>query len=133
MLFNILVVDDSATARAFMIKMLKVARIPVAQLLQAANGLAAIEVLCSNPIDLVFADIHMPLMDGVELIERMKQSPQLDKIPVVVVTSEGNCHRIELIRAAGVAAYVRKPADPGLLRDVVHRALNIQTGSNNAV
>ncbi len=63
-------VDDSATIRAVIAKTLKLAQIPIGQLFQAADGRDAMAILETQWIDLVFCDLHMPRMTGIELVEQ---------------------------------------------------------------
>ncbi len=119
MSLNILVVDDSATVRAVIAKTLKVAAVPVGELFQAANGREALDILAENWVDLVLADINMPVMGGVEMVEKMMADGLLQSIPVVVVSTEGSATRIEQLRSKGVRAYLRKPFTPELLKGVI--------------
>jgi two-component system chemotaxis response regulator CheY len=119
MALNILVVDDSTTVRAVIARSLELAGVPVGSLHQAANGREALAILGREWVDLVFADINMPVMNGVEMIEKMRADGLLQTIPVVIVSTEGSVSRIEQLRSAGVRAYIRKPFTPELLRQVV--------------
>lgn len=119
MSLNILVVDDSVTVRAVIKKTLGLAEIPVDTLHQAGNGEEALQILHENTIDLVFSDINMPGMGGVELIEHMHGDERLRGIPVVVISTEGSITRIEDLRSKGIRAYLRKPFTPEQLKDVV--------------
>lgn len=129
MSLNILVVDDSETVRAVIVKTLKIAEVPVNELYQAANGREALEILKDHWIDLIFSDINMPVMGGVEMIQQMKQDDVLKTIPVIVVSTEGSSTRIEQLKAQGVRAYIRKPFAPELVRAVVDDILG--TGGGN--
>ncbi|MCK4296583.1 MAG: response regulator [Candidatus Marinimicrobia bacterium] len=119
MALNILVVDDSAVVRAVFSKTFKLVGIPVGELYQAANGKEALEILNENRVDLVFSDINMPVMGGVEMIEKMSDDGLLKTIPVVVVSTEGSTTRIEQLKSKGISAYIRKPFTPELVRKVV--------------
>lgn len=126
MSLNILVVDDSATVRAVIKKTLEIAGVPVSKLYQAENGKEALEILSESWIDLVFADINMPVMTGIEMVERMAADGLLKTIPVVVVSTEGSATRIEQLKAKGVSAYIRKPFTPELLRSVVDDIVGVE-------
>jgi len=126
MALNILVVDDSATVRAVIIKTLELAEVPVNELHQAANGQEALDALADNWIDLVFADINMPVMTGIEMVDKMSEEGLLKTIPVVIVSTEGSATRMEQLKAKGVSAYVRKPFTPELLRSVVDDIVGVQ-------
>lgn len=123
MAFNILVVDDSDTVRAIIAKTLRLAEVPINELREAANGEEALAILKDQWIDLVFSDINMPVMTGMEMIERMHEDENLRSIPVVVVSTEGSKTRIEDLIQKGVRAYIRKPFTPEILKDIVEKVL----------
>jgi two-component system chemotaxis response regulator CheY len=119
MALNLLIVDDSETVRAVLAKTLQLSGISVGELHKAANGKEALEILKDHWIDLIFSDINMPVMGGMEMIQQMQQDDVLKTIPVIVVSTEGSMTRIEQLKAQGVRAYIRKPFTPELVRAVV--------------
>lgn len=121
--YNILIVDDSETVRAVLARTLEMAGVDVSTLHQASNGEEALEVMKNNWIDLVFSDINMPGMGGVEMIERMQESDLLGTVPVVVVSTEGSKTRIDDLLSKGVRAYIRKPFTPEKVKAVVEELL----------
>ena len=129
MAYNILIVDDSETIRAVIAKTLEIAEIPVSELWEAANGQEALEFLGDKWIDLVFVDINMPVMNGVELIERMEADGLLSTMPVIIVSTEGSDTRINELTAKGVRAYIRKPFTPEILKEVVNQTLEASNAS----
>jgi len=130
MAINVLVVDDSEIVRQVIAKTLQLAGVPVNQLFMAGNGKEALEILAENWIDLVFSDINMPVMTGIELIEEMHKDEILKTVPVIVVSTEGSVTRMEELRAKGVSAYVRKPFTPETLRKVVEEVLGAIENEN---
>jgi two-component system, chemotaxis family, chemotaxis protein CheY len=129
MALNILVVDDSETVREVIAKTLGLAQVPVNELHMAANGQEALDILQDNWVDLVFSDINMPVMTGVEMIERMREDDVMRAIPVIVVSTEGSATRIEELRSKGVSAYIRKPFTPESIRKVVDEVLGSSDGT----
>ncbi|MBD3244000.1 MAG: response regulator [Chitinivibrionales bacterium] len=123
MAYNVLLVDDSVTVREVIARTLALADIPLGAVYHAANGVEALEMLEKSWIDVVFADLNMPLMNGIELVERMSQAGLMATIPVVIVSTDGSITRVEELKAKGVSAYVRKPFTPELLRGVVEQVL----------
>jgi DNA-binding response OmpR family regulator len=78
-------------------------------IINAENGKIALELLETNEIDLVVTDVLMPVMDGIELIHRMKSSVELSHIPVIVLTAKQDMeHKIEGFEA-GADSYITKP------------------------
>jgi two-component system, chemotaxis family, chemotaxis protein CheY len=123
MSFNILITDDSATTRAIIKRTLQMTEVPVGTLLEAANGLEALEVLQNEWVDLVMTDINMPEMNGIELVEKMKESPDFENIPVVVLSTEGSETRIEELQNMGINGFLHKPFTPEQVRDLIKEAL----------
>ena len=125
MAYNILIVDDSVTVRRIIAKTLQIAEIPVGELWEASNGREALELLRKKWVDLVFADINMPVMSGTEMIDHMEAEGLLSTIPVVVVSTEGSITRINQLSSKGVRAYIRKPFTPEELKRVVCEVLEV--------
>ena len=117
--YNILIVDDSDTVRAVIAKTLNLAGVPCNEVYQAPNGQEALVVLKQHWVDLVFTDINMPVMSGVEMFSEMQKDDVMKTVPVVVVSTEGSKTRMEELLHKGIRAYVRKPFTPESLRDVV--------------
>ena len=123
MSYNILIVDDSKTIRSVIKKTLYMADVPVGDLYEAENGKEALDVMNSNWIDLIFADINMPVMTGIEMIKKMSEDNTLDKTPVIIVSTEGSKTRIDELLELGVKAYLRKPINPEELRNIVKEVM----------
>lgn len=123
MSFSILLVDDSMPMRSVIKKTFKAAGYGGADFLEAANGKEALEQLENNWIDLVVTDFTMPVMNGLELIERMKKNDLFQEIPVVVVTTEGSREKIDQFIQCGARSYIKKPFTPEQIRDKVTEIL----------
>ena len=121
--YDILLVDDSPTVRAVIKKTLNLAGIETGELHEAANGKDALDIVANRSVDFVFADINMPVMNGIEMVDEMKRRQLLERVPVIVVSTEGSKTRIEELKAKGVSAYVRKPFTPEVLRNVVNNIM----------
>jgi two-component system, cell cycle response regulator len=93
--------------------------------LHAKNGHEAIEILIRNPgdVDVVLMDRMMPVMDGLVAVRRMKNHPDLRKIPIVMVTAANNKKDIQDGLEAGVFYYLTKPVDEDVLRPVLLAAV----------
>ncbi len=124
MSINVLVVDDSAVMRAMIIKTLKLAGTPLGEVHQAANGQEGLDVLENHWVDVVFADINMPVMDGEEMIDRIRANPALRDLPIVVVSTEGSKTRIQSFHEKD-AEFVHKPFTPEIIRDILEQKLGI--------
>jgi two-component system chemotaxis response regulator CheY len=112
---NIMIVDDSATARMITRRCLEIAGYKDAAFLEAANGREALEKTKDNPIDLFVVDLNMPVMDGETLLKRIKSSPKLTHIPVLIVTSLSSGVRKAELMAMGALDVLSKPISPANL------------------
>jgi len=123
MAYNILIVDDSQTMRAVLVKTIDMAGIEIGKIFEAANGKEALELLEKEWVDIVFADINMPIMNGIEMVEKMETLGYMDSTPVVVISTEGSKTRLDSMRQKGVRGFLRKPISPELFKNVVDGVL----------
>ena len=123
MSYNILVVDDSPTMRQLLSFALK--RISNVKVMEAGDGVEGYKVLSSNEIDLVIADINMPVMDGLKMISIIKSNPAYAKIPVIIVTTEGGREDRDKALALGANSYITKPIQAGDVVNTVKKLLDI--------
>jgi two-component system chemotaxis response regulator CheY len=117
--FNILIVDDSGTMRGMIKRTLQISGLDIGQMFEAGNGIEALAQMSVNPVDVVLLDINMPVMNGIQFIERVRDDRRLRRIPVVIASTEGSDQRIAGLMAAGAKGFVRKPFRPEQLRDVL--------------
>jgi CheY-like chemotaxis protein len=90
----------------------------------AEDGEYALQVLMKEPtIGLVITDFRMPRMDGLELLQSMKQSNELKDIPVVLCTGAGDTQTVKRAIEMGCADCLVKPINPAVLLDRVSRLL----------
>ena len=122
MAVNVLVADDSGVMRSMIAKTIKLSGLNLGEIHQAANGQEGLEALNRNWIDLVIADINMPVMNGEEMIDRMQAYPDFKDIPIVVVSTEGSQTRVERLQDKGVR-FIHKPFTPEVIRDTIKKFL----------
>jgi two-component system chemotaxis response regulator CheY len=123
MAFNILIVDDSKVVRSIIEKTLRMAKVALGDVHMAGNGQEALALVEQHWVDVIFADINMPVMGGVEMIQKLSSNGVTRSIPVIVISTEGSATRIEDLKQMGVAAYLRKPISPEELSAIVHEVL----------
>jgi two-component system chemotaxis response regulator CheY len=128
MALNVLIVDDSSVMRAMIRKTLNISGLPVAQVYEASNGAEGLEILDEQNVDLCLVDLNMPVMDGEEMIERLRREPDFIHLPVLVVSTEGSFTRISLLRQKG-AEFVHKPFTPEALREAVSELTGVTHAS----
>jgi two-component system, chemotaxis family, chemotaxis protein CheY len=127
---NILVVDDSLVMRHMIIKTLRLSGLPVNELHQASNGLEGLQAIESHWIDLALVDLNMPIMDGEEMIGRIRSNPETVDLPIIVVSSEGSETRISELKKQGVE-FVHKPFTPEGLRQTVFNMTGVGDGDRS--
>ena len=123
MSYNFLIIDDSQIVRNAIKKTLGMTTLPVGEVLEAENGRVAIELLRRNWVDLVFLDINMPEMNGMEFMEYIRTDEDLKNTAVVVISTEGSKLRKERLAQLGVKSHIRKPCPPELLTEAVQSIL----------
>jgi len=128
MSYNVLIADDSKVVRAFISKTLGVAGVDLGETYEASNGKEALRVLEEHWVDIIFLDIYMPEMTGVEVVDEMVDKGLLQKTPVIMISSQQNHTLIEELKDKGVRAYLKKPITPELLKKVVDEALGEISG-----
>jgi two-component system, chemotaxis family, chemotaxis protein CheY len=106
-MLNILVVEDSPTMRQLITFAMK--RIADARVIEATDGVDALKKLSSEKIDLILADINMPVMDGLKLVSLVRNDQRHRHVPVIIITTEGAKEDMERALAAGANAYLSKP------------------------
>lgn len=116
---TILLVDDSMAVRRAVALMLG----GDFECLQAADGQQALAALESNEVDLVIADLHMPVMDGMQLIQEMRKDRRHRFTPVLVLTTEGREEVIGDLKRVGVTGVLQKPVEHDSLLAAVRRAI----------
>lgn len=115
----VLVVDDEPHMRRVLEIMLNKADYVV---FSAENGLEALTILQSNPVDLIVTDMRMPEMDGIALLARMRQDGFT--IPVIVITAHGSIESAVEAMKYGASDYILRPFDIDVLELAIARVLN---------
>jgi two-component system chemotaxis response regulator CheY len=95
------------------------------QVLGAEHGQAALERLAEMPIDLLIADIDMPVMDGITLLKHIRANEAYKTLPVIVLTASGENEDYLTARNAGANDVLTKPTSSNQLSETVNRMLNI--------
>jgi two-component system chemotaxis response regulator CheY len=106
---DVLVVDDSAAIRKILQRVLRQTGMAIRNIYEAGDGQEALQLLSQQKVNLVLTDINMPKMDGLQLLAAMKGAPDLRRIPVVMITTEGGEIKVGEAVRLGATGYVRKP------------------------
>src|SRR5688572_12982950 len=117
---SILLIEDDKDDQFFFIEALN--EIGNANIFDIVNnGKEALSKLEKSVIlpDLIFTDINMPVMNGLECLSEIMRSPRLRNIPVVILSTDTGT--IELVRILGAKAFIKKPVDSRTLREEIER------------
>ena len=120
MSWRILVVDDSAMTRSLLRDAFEAKG---ARVIEAENGREGLWRARAEAVDLVVCDVHMPVMDGLQMIQELRKIPEYATTPVFVLTSDANVTRAAEGKRAGADAWVVKPINTQSLWKAVERAL----------
>jgi two-component system, chemotaxis family, chemotaxis protein CheY len=118
---KILIVDDSRVMRSIVTRTLRQAGYDDHDIVQAGNGVEALDVMADEDPDLVLCDWNMPEMNGIELLNILRG--QGDTTPFGFVTSEGSAQMRERAEAAGALFLIAKPFTPETFAEVLEPVL----------
>lgn len=116
---TVLIVEDEKMIRQGLRVMLKRSGVPVETIVECNNGLTALEVLKTQKVDVMFTDIRMPKMDGIELVKQMQELPE-KPLTVAISGYDDFSYAVEMLRN-GVKEYLLKPVDRDKMKEVLQR------------
>jgi two-component system chemotaxis response regulator CheY len=119
---RILIVDDSAMMRALIRRVIKLTELPVDEVVEAADGAAALRLLESRDFDLLLTDVNMPGMTGVELLREIARQNRWPEMVRVIISTDGSSSRRDEAAELDVRCYLEKPFSPEVLRNVLSQA-----------
>lgn len=115
---NILIVEDDYVMRHVIKRTIIEIGVKVKKLHEAVNGQQGLEILKYHNIDLMFTDIHMPIMDGLEMLAHMRENLGFKHIPAVVISSEKDDQLVRALSDSGLG-YVHKPFEMQTLEEQI--------------
>ena len=129
MRYKVLTVDDSKTVRIIVKKAFR----PFdCEILEAANGVEGLAIAAKENPHLILLDVTMPVMDGVEMLTKLKADPALKSIPVVMLTAEGGRDNVLRIAKIGIRDYMVKPFKEELLIEKCSRVIDLKPVSEGS-
>jgi two-component system chemotaxis response regulator CheY len=117
---TILTVDDSASMRQMVSFTLKRAGYTV---VEAADGVEALNYARTSAVDLVLTDVNMPNMDGISLVRELRQLEAYKFVPMLMLTTESGQDKKMLGKAAGATGWLVKPFNPEKLLATIEKVL----------
>ena len=117
----ILAVDDSSTMRQMLSITLQNAG---HQVIQAEDGVVALDIAREQKFDMVITDVRMPNMDGITLVSELRKLPGFEATPLLVLTMESAVSKKQAGKAAGATGWIVKPFDKAQLLKVITTTLS---------
>lgn len=110
---KICLIDDSLVMRSILRKAIQMSLFHVDRFLEAKNGLEGFRMLKENQenLDIAFLDLHMPEMNGVELLKKL-QDEGYRAVPIIIVTTSADSHTQQRCTELGAVGFVHKPFTP---------------------
>ena len=118
---SILAVDDSASMRQMVSFTLKGAGYDV---VEAADGVEALNIAKTRSVNLVITDVNMPNMDGISLIRELRALPTYKFTPLLMLTTDSSADKKQQGKAAGATGWIVKPFNPEQLLNTVKKVLS---------
>jgi two-component system, chemotaxis family, chemotaxis protein CheY len=118
---TILIVEDSATTRALIRAVID--ELGEFETAEAASGFEALKMLPQQEYDLIVTDINMPDINGLELINFVRNNPRYRHLPIIIVSTERSEEDKKRGMALGATAYVTKPFKSGELQDIIKKTI----------
>jgi CheY-like chemotaxis protein len=119
---TVLIVEDSDTsADTLEIALLSLPDVTIAH---AATGRKAWQLIQNEGLAAIITDLHMPHMDGFELIERIRAAGGAAYLPIIVISGDSDPGTPERVRRLGADAYFAKPYSPAAVRETLERLLH---------
>ena len=115
MKINVLIVDDCSVMRLMMKRTLSMCNLSINRVFEASDGEQALEMVDTEDTDLIILDLYMPVMDGMEVLETIRNRSVTKQIPILIVSTESNESMIQQIETLGLG-FVHKPFTPEKLR-----------------
>ena len=109
---KILVVDDSAVMRKLIARSIRQAGYGDADVVEAEDGGAGLQSALEDRPDIILLDVMMPVLDGFEVLDRLKASPITESVPVIMVSAKGQEQDITTALNSGALSYLVKPWEP---------------------
>ena len=120
---NILIVDDSTFMRQLLCTSLNEMGHEV---VEAGEGQDALNKVIGQQFDLVISDVNMPVVDGLELVEKLRALPSYKYTPILMLSSESAREVKQRSKALGVTGWLVKPFNPEKLMATVNKVLSLR-------
>jgi len=118
---KVLVIDDSSTIRSLITHSLE--ELNDYEMVEAKNGFEALKVLPRMHFDLIITDINMPEINGLEIVNFVRNHPEYQSIPLIIVSTENGDEDRRKGLSLGANEYITKPFESEQIKEVVSRVM----------
>ncbi|MCI0569589.1 MAG: response regulator [Myxococcaceae bacterium] len=125
--YNVLIVEDSRSSREVLAAMVE--SVNGVRVMHAGSGFEALKLLPRHRFDLIITEVNMPDINGLELVNFVKKSPNYRQTPLFVITNEGRAQDRDRGLALGAAEFLVKPVVQEQLTALLKRYLRIASPS----
>lgn len=119
---KILIVDDHPVTLTMLRKILK--QLGFEDVVEANDGDVALEMANKEKPALIFTDLNMPVLSGIELIQRLRENEKMKELPVIVVSGEAEYEMVKKAIKAGADNFIVKPFSPKIIREKIMQVLS---------
>jgi YesN/AraC family two-component response regulator len=130
-IYTILLIEDERWIRTAFKRTVELAGLPFIVTHESSNGLEALDWLKNNQVDLIMADIRMPVMDGLTFVDQFNEGSQRQS--VIMVSGHDDFSYVQRCLRAGVFDYLLKPVDVEEMRSCLNKWMEKQTSSLEAI
>lgn len=109
---TLMIVDDSVTMRRIIKRTMRMSGLNFEEIEEAGNGREALEKLNETPVDVILCDVNMPEMNGIELVQQVRQMDSCNDTKIVMVSTESSQEFIDEMISSGANGYITKPFSP---------------------
>ncbi|BCN93236.1 Fis family transcriptional regulator [Thiomicrorhabdus immobilis] len=117
---KLLYVDDASSMR----KLVNLVLSKEFEITLAENGQQGYEAVLNSPFDVIISDVNMPVMTGLELLEKLRAHPNSKFTPILMLTTEASPELKAEGKRLGATGWIVKPFDPEKLSGIINRVLN---------
>ncbi len=117
-----LIIDDDITIRVYLKNIMQ--KKFMFNVTEAENGSQGLVALKKAIPDLIFLDISMPVMDGLEFLKQIKSDKYYSKIPILVLTAHNDKDSVQNILEMGITDYILKPIDPSTIFNKIQNVID---------
>ncbi len=119
---TVMTVDNSASMRQIVVFTLRNAGY---QVIEADDGIQALNIAKNNKVDVVVTDLNIPGMDGINLIKQLRQLPSYKSTPMLMLSAETTAEKQQESKLAGATSWLVKPFNPEHLFATIKKALQL--------